>query len=245
MIIDIHNHILPGVDDGAKDMEETKEMIKIAVEEGIGAIVATPHYEVGMGAEILAKYQRAYSEVSDYIEKHQIPLELYQGNEIFYSESITETLQENGVYGINGTRYVLVEFSIDTGYHTIERALNNLLYAGYRPILAHTERYIELHNLKKIAELVRLGTRVQINANSVLGKEGWRMKRFCLQLMKNHLVHVVGTDAHGSSRRRPVIKECAEYIEKKLGRSYCKLICEKNPQKILEGEKISGKDRVD
>lgn len=245
MVIDIHSHILPGVDDGARNMEETIEMIKIAVKEGIGAIVATPHYEVGMEPEVLSKYREAYCKVRQYIEEEQIPLELYQGSEIFYSESITEALQEGTLYTINGTRYVLVEFSIDTGYSTIERALKNLLYAGYRPVLAHTERYMELHDLKKVGELVRLGTRVQINANSVIGKEGWRVKRFCLRLMKNSLVHVIGTDAHGSSRRRPVIKECVEYIENKMGTSYRKLVCEKNPRKILEGEKISGKDRVD
>ena len=242
MIIDIHSHILPGLDDGARDMDETVGMLEIAVREGIEAIVTTPHYEVGVERERLAKYGKVYEDLQNYITTHEIPLKLYPGNEIYYSESIPEMLQNEVVRTLNGTRYVLVEFPMHAGYQTIERALNNLLYAGYWPVIAHMERYSVLRDLQKIRDLVRNGAYIQVNASAIVGKEGWGVKRFCRQLMKADLVHVVATDAHGISKRRPTIRKCLDYIEKKHGRTYRKQISEDNPLRILKGEKIGGKN---
>lgn len=240
--IDIHSHILPGVDDGAKTMEDTIKMLEIATQEGIEAIIATPHYEVGVEEEITSKYQQAFEKVSAYIESHQIPLKLYRGNEIYYSESIPELLSESAVRTLNDTRYVLVEFGTSTGYRSIVRSMNALLYAGYRPIIAHTERYAALRDVKKVRELIQMGAYIQLNANAVIGKEGWHVKHYCKTLLKKHMVHVIGTDAHGCHHRAPKIKDCLEYIDKKFGRAYRKQLIEENPLKILEGEKISGEN---
>lgn len=242
MVVDIHSHILPGIDDGAKNMQETIKMIDIAVEQGIKAMIATPHYHVGMDPEILAEYQRVYEEVLQYIASKKIPLRLYQGNEIYYSESIPEHLQEGQIRTMNGTRYILVEFSPETEYSSVERAMSMLLYAGYWPVLAHTERYMALHEISRIEELIRMGVYIQLNTNAITGKEGWRTKYFCHQLLKKHLVHVVGTDAHSPRHRRPQMKECLALLDKKYGREYRKRISDENPLMILKGEKISGKN---
>lgn len=242
MVVDIHSHILPGVDDGAKDMQETKRMIDIAVEEGIDVIITTPHYEVGIEPEAVARYQEAYEEVLQYIKENEIPIQLYQGNEIFYSVSIPEILQNGDIHTMNGSRYILVEFSPNTEYKFMERALSMLLYAGYWPILAHTERYMELRKINRVEELIRMGAFIQVNTNAITGKEGWQTKRYCHQLLKNCLVHALGTDAHSSRHRRPQMRECLDYIDKKYGREYCRRISEENPHRILKGEKISGKN---
>jgi len=149
VVVDIHSHILPGIDDGAKNMQETIEMIDIAVEEGIDVIIATPHYEIGIDPEFLKKYQEVYNDVLQYIESHEIPLQLYQGNEIYYSESIPELLQSGNIHTMNGSRYVLVEFLPSVEYSSMERAFRKLLYAGYWPILAHTERYMALQKINQ------------------------------------------------------------------------------------------------
>lgn len=242
MIIDIHSHILPGLDDGAKDMDEAIEMLKIATEEGIGGIVVTPHYEVGAKAEQFEKYREVYEALETHISTYKLPIKLYSGNEVYYSESIVELLQSGEVRTINQTRYVLVEFSVNVGYQTMERALNNLLYSGYWPIIAHAERYAVLRDLKKAVTLVKSGVYIQVNATAIIGKEGWNTKRFCRKLMNRGLVHFVATDAHRRDRRRPVIKKCLEYIEKKYGKACREQISEKNPLKVLKGERISGKD---
>lgn len=239
MVIDIHSHILPGIDDGAKSMQETIEMIDLAVEEGIKAVIATPHYHVGMETETWAKYQRVYEEVLQYIKSNEIPLQLYQGNEIYYSESIPELLQEGKVRTMCGSRYVLVEFLPNTEYSVMERAVSMLLYARYWPIIAHAERYIALHKLSRVEELIRMGAYIQVNTNTIAGKEGWMLKYYCHQLLRNHLVHVIGTDAHSNRRRRPQMKECLACLDKKYGRAYRKRISEENPQRILEGVKMN------
>lgn len=238
MIIDIHSHILPGLDDGAKNMQETIEMIRMAVEEGIDAIIATPHYEVGSVAEKNARYQEIFEEVRRYITEHQIPLQLYQGNEIFYSGSIPEILRQGGVRTMNQSRYVLLEFPFGVEYSSMQRALSILLYAGYWPILAHAERYSTLRKMNRLEELVRMGVHIQLNASAIIGCDGWRTKRYCHKLLKNQLVHAIGTDAHGSRRRRPKIRECIAYLDKKYGVKYRKQICEHNPASIIRGEKI-------
>lgn len=238
MVVDIHSHILPGIDDGAKSMQETIEMIDIAVKEGIDAIIATPHYEVGIEPEVLTKYQEVYKEVLQYIESHEIPLQLYHGHEIYYSESIPEILQAGNAHTMCGSRYVLVEFPPGTEYVSIERAVSKLLYAGYWPILAHAERYMSLEKNGRVEELIRMGVYIQLNTTAIVGKEGWQTKRFCHQLLKKNLVHVIGTDAHSPRHRRPQMKECLAYLDKKYGRAYRKRISEENPQNILEGMRI-------
>ena len=242
MIIDIHSHILPGIDDGAKDMEETKEMLHLAVEEGISGIVATPHYSVEIEEDVLSIYEEAYQEVLRYMETHEIPVKLYRGNEIYYTESVPERLQDGEIYTINNTRYVLIEFSMGVGYSFIEGAVRHLLNSGYWPILAHVERYQCLRKLKNLEELIRIGVCVQVNTNAIIGKDGWQTRRFCHQLLKRRLVHAIGTDTHGSRHRRPKMKECIHYIDKKYGRDYRVLISGDNPRRILKGEKIRGKN---
>ena len=242
MVVDIHSHILPYIDDGAKDMQQTIAMIDMAVEEGIDAIIATPHYEIGIEPEVLTKYQEVYDSVLQYIESQEIPLQLYQGNEIYYSESVPEILQSGDIHTMNGSRYILVEFSPGIEYSSMERAFSRLLYAGYWPILAHTERYMALRKVNRVEELIRMGVHIQINTNAITGKEGWQTKRYCHQLLKNRLVHAIGTDAHSSRHRRPQMKECLAQLDKKYGKAYRRRISEENPQSILKGEKISGKN---
>lgn len=242
MVIDIHSHILPGIDDGSKNMEETKKMLVIAAREGIRGIVATPHYEAGLDEEWLAKYREAYLQVLTLIQQKKLPIQLYPGNEIYYSDSMIEALGNGSIHTMNGTKYVLVEFPTYADYGYIERALRSLQNAGYWPIIAHVERYRALRDVKRVEALVDMGVYIQVNTSSVMGKTGWSIKMFCLKLMKKGLVHVIGTDAHGWEHRRPRVKLCFDYLDKKVGKSYRRLISEKNPEKIIKGERIRGKD---
>lgn len=242
MIIDIHSHILPGVDDGAKSLDEALQMLEIAMQEGIEAMIATPHYEVGMKKGYVKKCLDVYAKLQENILTKELPIQLYLGNEIYYSESVLELLQKGEINTINSTPYVLVEFPIHIGQQSMERALNNLFYAGYWPIIAHAERYSVLRDIDKVSNLVRSGVYIQVNADAILGEEGWTTKRFCRRLMKKGLMHIVATDAHRANRRKPIIKECLEYIEKKYGKDYRKQVSEDNPLKILKGEKIGGKN---
>lgn len=241
-MIDIHSHILPGLDDGAKDMQETEEMLRIAIEEGITHMIATSHGEAGYGDAYAKKYLESYAKVKEYIEEHQLPIQIYYGNEIYYGDGILQALRKGEVLTLNGTHYVLVEFPVYESYAYIERGLRELQNLGCWPILAHTERYESLQDIKRIRELTEQGILIQVNAGTILGKSGAGAKRFCKKLMREDLIHIVATDAHGSRSRRPKIKECLSYIERKRGEEYCRRITELNPRRIIEGEQLHGKD---
>jgi protein-tyrosine phosphatase len=241
-MIDIHSHILPGIDDGPKDMEETAQMLRLAIEEGITDVIATSHGEAGFGEHQAKEYLEAFEKTREYIVEHKLPIQLYYGNELYYGDGIIEALRTGEVRTLNGTRYVLVEFPVYESCSYIERGLRELQKIGCWPILAHAERYPSIRDVKKIRELTEQGVLIQINAGSIIGKLGVGTKRFCLKLMKNDLVHVVATDAHGSLHRKPAIKDCIAYIQRKKGNEYCRMIMEDHPRQIIEGELLNGKD---
>lgn len=241
MIIDLHCHILPNVDDGAENIEETIEMLTIAAEEGISGMVATSHAEAEVGPKQSERYLKAYKKILQYIEANDIPIKIYYGNELYYSEGIISALKKGEAHTLNGTRYVLVEFPIYESYYYIERGIRNLQNVGCWPIIAHVERYQALQSEEKIRQLIELGAYIQLNASSILGKAGISTRMFCTKLLRKGLVHIVATDAHGSRHRRPEIKDCIKLIDRIAGENYRRTITEENPEKIIKGERISGK----
>ncbi|MGI6012354.1 MAG: CpsB/CapC family capsule biosynthesis tyrosine phosphatase [Ruminococcus sp.] len=239
-LIDIHSHILPGVDDGARDEGETRAMLKIAYEEGIRIMFATSHYHSGMGKNTWEKRSAALEKTRKIAKEIAEDFRIAAGAEIFYSEDIIEELIKGNVWTLNGSRYVLVEFPVYEDYAYIRRGLQNLQYHGFCPILAHVERYDALKKEEWVEELVSMGICLQANAGSVLGKDGTKVRKYLLYLMENEWIHFIGTDAHGKDRRRPQMAKCASYIEKKIGRAYCLKICRENARKVIRREYING-----
>lgn len=240
MIIDIHCHILPGVDDGARDERSTMRMLKIAKEEGIDAIVATPHYFCGMDKKQVQEFQIRFLETAKWWKQFGAKRKMYLGSELFYGEELVDELNQGQALTMNGTRYVLVEFPEYVEFPNIQKAVQKLRYGGYIPIIAHIERYDHLQKKANIQELVDMGAYMQSNVSAILGEQGYRKKWFLLSLMKHQLLHFVGTDAHGAWHRRPQMQECVRYMEKKLGTARVRQILEENPKKMLKGEKIYG-----
>lgn len=240
LVIDVHSHILPGIDDGAHNADETQKMLCMAFEEGIDGIIATPHYDCDMDKEILKKRTTAYRQTCKCAREMNPTAQIYLGNEILYSEGIVEALEQKEALTINETPYVLVEFPAYAEFRYIRQAVQNLQFAGYRPIIAHIERYRGMQSEEHVAELVNMGACMQINASSVMGKSGWTTRIYLLKLMRHGLIHLLGTDAHGSEHRRPKIRECLNYIDKKIGKEYCQEISSINPERVIRGEYISG-----
>lgn len=239
-MFDLHCHILPGVDDGAKDKKESEKMLRIAYKEGIRKIVATPHYYCGMEAGELEKRTAAYQWLCSRAAEVSSDMEIYLGAEIYYESGILDELKMGRVPTVNDTRYVLVEFPVNIDYNYIFHAVQNLQYIGFRPVLAHIERYDALQREERVSSLVDSGVYMQVNASSVSGKNGWSTKKYLLRLMKLDLIHLIGTDAHSSAKRQPLMRDCINYIDKKMGRSYRDRICYDNPARIVKGEYLSG-----
>lgn len=239
MVIDIHCHILPNVDDGARSDKIMFQMLHMAAEEEIDAIVATPHFICGAKKGIEEEIKKKYEAACRWLQEMYPDKQLFLGSEIYYSDGVVEALEQGLAFTMNGTRYILIEFPgyVEFGY--VRKAIQQLLYAGYMPVIAHVERYKHLKR-GHVKELVDMGAYIQVNTSSIIGKQGFREKLYVYGLLRKRLVHFIGTDAHGLRERRPDMKKCRCYLEKKIGKAEANRILSENPTKMLRGEKIDG-----
>lgn len=235
--IDMHCHILPGVDDGAKNLKNTEQMLKIAYQEGIRAIVATPHHHDRRGKASIQQLNCQLQKVKELIQEMNINMKIYPGMEVFFVQEILEELDQGTIATIGKSSYILIEFSTEAPFSYIQRAVQEVQMKGYRVIIAHVERYLCLtKNIDKIRSLVEMGVYIQVNASSIIG--GFTIKHFIKSIMKEHLVHLVGTDAHNSNHRSPLMRKAAIYVERKHGHDYMEQIFWRNGVAVLRNEKI-------
>ncbi len=240
MIYDMHCHILPGVDDGARDMKDTERMLRTAHAEGIDRMLVTPHFQCGGRCAEVEELKKQYAKVQELWTQYGTDKELYLGSELFYSEGVVDALQAGEALTLNGTRYILVEFPIYVEFPYVLRAVQKLRYAGYRPIVAHVERYEKMQRPDCMRELMRAGAVMQVNVSTLLGRHGFFARYRMTTYLKKGLVQLVGTDAHDTKERKPVMKECRLYLTKKLGETRAQEILESNPERILRGEELHG-----
>lgn len=234
--VDIHTHILPGVDDGAQDLTQAVSLLQRAWEQGTGAVVLTPHYRGRYRDNVRGKLEPVFRELTLAAQKACPGMELYLGCEVGYELDVSEKLAQGSVLTLNDTRYVLLEFRDSAFRSRILEGTLEVLNFGYVPIIAHVERCEAFHEHRDLArELVDLGALLQINADSVIGRRGFGMKRFCHKLMKNHCVHFIGSDAHNADTRSPDLKECCEKIKRKYGPAYAELLLCGNARTVLSG----------
>ena len=196
-MIDIHTHIIPGVDDGSPNLETSIEMIKHEISIGVDSIICTPHH-------IYHRYEKSVEEIKsnfrllkEAVEKENLPIKLYLGQEICYShrEDIIKMLQEGKLLTLNNTNRVLLEFHFTREPEDLLDIIYSFSIHGYEVIIAHVERY-EWMTLDKVIALKGEGALIQINSNSYLGLTTWKEKRFTKLLLKKGLVNYVASDTH-------------------------------------------------
>ncbi len=237
--VDIHTHILPGVDDGAFSEENALQMLKLAQEQGTRTVVFTPHYRGKFRKntpELLKERFRSFSEIAAI----EVPLmQLYLGQEVYYDPEAVEALAEGRALSMNGTSHVLLEFSQSTTQEQIRKGVEAIWFYGYRPVIAHAERYDALRRSDKLlSEILECGAWIQLNADSILGRYGADVKRFCHKLLKKQQVSFIASDAHDTQVRPPVLRECFLYVHKKYGGEYAHRLFYDNPMAMLENEDI-------
>ena len=236
-LTDIHCHILPGVDDGAKSIEESLEMLKIASENGIHRIILTPHNKPGHKNIHTADMDVLIEKLQERIKKSGIKITLIGGNELYYRMELSEEIRAGRARTMADSRYVLIEFSPMDDYDYIRNGIYNLLSEGFFPIIAHVERYkCLLEHPDRVKDLSGMGAYIQVNAGSVMGEAGLLAKGFTRRLLKHELVHFVATDAHDTKKRAPELKKCADYIVKKYGEDAAVNIFINNPESIIRDE---------
>lgn len=220
-ICDIHTHILPGVDDGAKTIDDSVRMLEIAREDGVQRIILTPHYKYGFHGKSADDVLEQAKLLYDTITKRFPDLDVGVGCEAFGEIELSRLLDCGSALCLCGSKYVLIEYRPGVEFSHMIQSVNDLTLSGYIPVLAHIERYVCLRkNPDRVSDLIGMGAMVQVNAGSVLGADGLRTKFFVANLLKNRLVDFIASDAHNDSTRPPLLAHCAKYIANKYGNEY-------------------------
>lgn len=240
-IIDVHSHILPGIDDGARRMWETRELIKQAYGQGIRTIIATPHYHRGKHyidpdgiLELARKVQREADQLFP-------DLNIYAGQELIYFNGIFDAVAAGKTVPMAGSNCLLMEFQTDVSYEIVYQAVRQMSLMRYRPVLAHIERYQCLRVPGRIEELRKSGAYLQMNFGSLTG--GIRHVRenlWCRRMVQEGNIQFLGTDMHRVDFRPPEIGKAVEWIYKKCGEEEAEHIMRRNPLEILIGDAGDG-----
>lgn len=237
-MIDIHTHILPGIDDGACDWEHSLEMARLAVEDGIEAVVCTPHWGCGGYDTTRKNVLRLFDTFRKRLADNHIPLEVFPGAELRLSSEIPGQIWDGTALTINDTgRYALIELPHDFLPQDMERLFESLLYQNVTPIISHPERNLGfLHDSQRLYRLIEMGVRTQITAASLLGGFGREVRRFAVFLLEHHMAHVLATDAHNTKTRAPKLFAALKEVECLLGQEPARQMVDDIPRKILQGE---------
>ena len=224
--IDVHTHILPGVDDGSKNMEQSLAMLELAYAEGIRTVFLTSHFdcytERPSASELLEKTRVLQEEIS----KIHPDMKLLTGNEILYSYGVLEALTAGKALTMNNTSYVLVEFYPTEEYSVIKKALRQLMNAGYQPIIAHVERIRCLRNQWNLLdELKEQDVLFQMNASSLSGSFLDSKVRYCRKLIRESYIDLIATDAHDMDQRKPLYANAAKWIYENCGEEEMNYLC--------------------
>jgi protein-tyrosine phosphatase len=253
-MIDLHNHILHGLDDGAKVLEESIEMCRISFHDGIRTIVATPHILPGIyennRSTILAKVQELNDVIKEFGAKNldsiaPLPndsiteLEILPGADVHFSFDLLQRFENEEIVAVNDQgRYLMVEFEFQGIPYKAEEALFQLLTKGIVPIISHPERNMEIgQRPKRYYEMIRMGCLGQVTAMSLTGEFGPEVKQIAEKLVQKNLIHVIASDAHSADRRPPILSSGVKAAGKIVGRKEAQKMVTEYPQAILDGRR--------
>lgn len=231
-MIDIHCHLLFGVDDGPEKIEDSIAMLKVAKEQGITNIVLTPHYRRGMfkfDGNLVLEHKNALEPYAD-----ELDIKLHLGTEIHVNGDILEYLEEGKVLSLAASEYVLTEYEYHTDYSYLFKMTQELIRHGYIPVIAHVERYECLvKQPNRLETLQEIGALVQMNAGAIIGEDGFGMKQFCKKALKHGWVDIVASDSHDVKKRACYMEDCYDYVSDKYGEKLAYRLMIKNPKKII------------
>lgn len=236
-MIDLHSHILPELDDGARDLDETLSMARLAVKSGISHMVATPHCTDG-GARAVWE---SVSFLRQALQEMRLPLKVYAGMEIYGTRDTARLLSEGKLLTLNRSRYPLVEFDFESDGIMETRILQSLLQAGYCPLVAHPERYLYIQREPQILnEWIRMGCLLQINKGSLIGRFGPVCQELAMALADRGFAAVVASDAHSATSRTPWMYDAWDLLARHISPIAAEQLLLENPKKILSNEPVMG-----
>ena len=229
---DLHCHIIYGVDDGAKDKEEMFSLLEASYDDGVRTLCVTPHYHPGYYGHNGEKFDIAYSELAEYVRTNHPDMDLHRANELHWNSNSMEWIQKGMCRTVDGSRYVLVDFSDSEKEKTIIEVMNSMLNSGYRPILAHPERYVSL-SYKTMGRFKERCVDLQLDCGSFFGEYGFLIKRRAHKILNFGLCDFVSSDAHHLDSRKTMMTKTFEFIKNKYDEDIAWMLCSENAKKYL------------
>ncbi len=235
-MVDLHTHVLPGLDDGPPSLEVSLAMLRIAAEAGTTDLVATPHANLEFDYDPV----RVEEKLAELREASGGTPRLHRGCDFhLYFDNIQAALADPSRYTIAGGRYLLVEFPDLLIAKTTDEVFDRMLSAGIVPVITHPERNFLLQTrVEHLERWVEAGCLLQVTALSFLGRFGGAARSFCRELMRRNLVHVVASDAHDDQDRTPRLDEAFRHVAKKWGEARAERLFVSNPRAILTGQAL-------
>lgn len=230
LLIDTHIHMVPGVDDGAKDMDTAIQMLEVAINEGVDEMILTPHFNLPVyNNQNVAKN---YNLLNQYVLTQNIDFKIHLGNEIYLSEEDIAGIKNGQAHTMGDTRYLLIELPLYHFYPFHEVMIYDLQNNGYKIVIAHVERYqIFKKEPEKLHEFVNHGICTQITSSYIMNK---KTRRRALELIKSGLIHIVASDGHGIDWRPPVMKMAYDIVAKAFGQHCAHILFVENPKLMIE-----------
>lgn len=233
-LVDLHHHLVWGMDDGAQTFEESAQMLHRAVQQGVCCLAATSHMDPGHSAFDLQKYQLRLNQLQTYAAAQRLPVQIIPAAEVFYSSMMHHLLRQGKVPPLGDSWHVLVEFSPRVSYETLCRAAVHIANAGYTMVLAHAERYRCLYWGSRLGRLrEEYHVCVQINSCTLLNDKKPFRGRWIRKIMKEGWVDIVASDAHNLEQRSCTLGECAARLAAEWGPQTARKLLIDNPTAIL------------
>ena len=241
-MIDFHNHVLPGIDDGSKSFEMSISMLKEAYSQGINEVVNTVHFQHPKmdGINIsLEKMKNLVFDIENELSGIGIDIKIHLSAEVFYLPNLIDIKHEDYTTIGNG-KYMLIEFQTHQLPKGFDQHLYDLYMSGTIPIIAHPERYKPIQDdISILVKLVNSGALVQIDAGSLLGHFGVKCNKTALKIVSSKMCHIIGSDAHNNDKRNFCLGDALKVCNSLVGRKESLNYVLNNPKKIINGEKIN------
>ena len=239
-MIDIHCHILPMLDDGAADLTESVAMARLAVNSGVTGIIATPHFQGDRQAlELMPKLLARFDKLRKILAQQQIPLKLYPGAEILCTPETVTLAQQRMLPTLGNSNYLLTEFFFNESAEFMTGTLQSLAACGYRPVIAHPERYEAVQQAPQLLESWFFqGFVVQLNKGSLLGAFGPEVQETAEWILSSGLAHTIASDAHSMRRRTTDMTVLREYLRENCPMRYIQVLLEENPARIVANQSM-------
>jgi protein-tyrosine phosphatase len=234
-LIDLHCHILPGLDDGARDLGVALDMARIAAADGIQTIVCTPHILPGLYHNTGPRIRFATDQLRDALAESNIGIDLFSGSDAHMTTCFTEKLVAGEILPLARSRYVLVEPPRHVAPIQLEAFFSQILIAGYVPVLTHPERLTWVGTgYRTIKRIARSGAWMQITSDSLVGKFGRQARYWAERMLDEGLVHLLASDAHDIHSRPPILSAGRQAVARRLGEHEAKKMVSTRPRGVIE-----------